>query len=125
MKMYVCERNAAADQRGSALFLWILLLITSRAHQTTHNYSHSALIYSNAVSHLQDNYEQFFSHVESFVNKRDSALKENLLCAEKKKKTGRVKSALGAPLTGSVIRKAGKLLAGVYGGTVNRKSGQN
>lgn len=51
---------AAVEQRGSALFHYILLLITSRAHQTRHNYSHCALIYSNAVSHLQDNYEQFF-----------------------------------------------------------------
>lgn len=85
-------RHAAVEQRGSALFHSILLLITRRAHQTRHNYSHSLLTYSNAASHLRDNYEQFFSHVESFVNKGDSALKENLLCdGGKEKEKKRVK----------------------------------
>lgn len=89
-------RHAAVEQRGSALFHSILLLITRRAHQTRHNYSHSLLTYSNAASHLRDNYEQFFSHVESFVNKRDSALKENLLCDGGKKEKEKKESEIGA-----------------------------
>lgn len=38
----------------------------------------------------------FFSHVESFVNKRDSALKENLLCDGGKKEKGKKASEIGA-----------------------------
>lgn len=38
------------NPRGSASFHCILFLITSRAHQTQHNYSNFRFIYSNAVS---------------------------------------------------------------------------
>lgn len=53
----------------------------------------------------------FFSHVESFVNKRDSVLKENLLCDGGKKKRKKREWNRCAAV---VISKAGKLLAGVY-----------
>lgn len=41
----------------------------------------------------------FFSHVESFVNKRDSVLKENLLCdggRKKEKEKKKRESEIGA-----------------------------
>ncbi len=104
-------RHAAVEQRGSALFHSILLLITRRAHQTRHNYSHSLLTYSNAASHLRDNYEQFFSHVESLLTKEIAHWKK-ICCAMGEKRKGKKREWNRCAAV--VISKAGKLLAGVY-----------
>lgn len=82
------QKGAAAHPKGSVLFRCILLLIIrAQPIKPRHNYSHFALIYSNAVSYPRGNYEQFFFTWRVFfgVDKRDSAPKE--MCCSLKKKT--------------------------------------
>lgn len=54
------ERRSCTSKRVSVILLYSPLDYTSWAHQNHRNYSHFALIYSNAVSYLWGNYEQFF-----------------------------------------------------------------
>lgn len=54
------ERRSCTPKRVSVISLYSPLDYTSWAHQTHHNYSNFALIYSNAVSYLWGNYEHFF-----------------------------------------------------------------
>lgn len=53
------ERRSCTSKRVSVISLYSPLDYTSWAHQTQHNYSNFALIYSNAVSYLWGNYEPF------------------------------------------------------------------
>lgn len=113
------SEHTAANPRGSASFCRILFLITSRAHQTKHNYSNFRFIYSNAVPHLSGNYEQFFRPGNLFaLTKEITYWKPNLLCIEKKKK-----KKIGEPpfRCNSLILKFSKLLAGVWTSAVNRE----
>lgn len=89
------ERRSCTSKRVSVISLHSPLDYTSWAHQTHHNYSNFALIYSNAVSYLWGNYEHFFLQGESFcVDKGDRALKEICCCKRKKEKKKR-KSKIG------------------------------